>query len=151
MGPADEEGEHEIEEVIRLIKQQGLRAFEVETDYHGRRNPRHDDYEYQDQHQHHAPRRYNPYGYGAQSYMPMPPDFSPQAHYAPPIILPVIWERGGGRDAYRGDSRYFDDDDYRRQGGRRRDLGYDGGDLSPRPSDNPRPPALRPVQDDDKK
>ncbi len=49
------------------------------------------------------PDMYNPFGYGAQSYMPMPPDFSPQSHYLP-LVFPLWLERGGrgGRSGGQG-------------------------------------------------
>lgn len=149
IGPADERGEREILEVIQLLKQRGLSVIEVETDYDEGQHPRHEHYRFPD-HQD-TPRRYNPYGYGAQSYMPMPPDFSPQAHYAPPIILPVIWERDGGRGGRRGPRMEYDYDDYDRRPG-----GGDGRRDSRReydypPLETPRRPPLRPANDDDKK
>jgi hypothetical protein len=109
IGPADRQGEREIREVVRILQQVGLKAFEIETELDDIEHDHHRDGEWErqrhrererqeemrrygyDQHQNrqypqrhsNVPQMYDPYGYGVQSLMPMRPDFQPEAHFWP--------------------------------------------------------------------
>lgn len=94
--PATPEGEQELREFLQQLKQVGLEAIDIETqlsreDYQRMKRQR--------SHQMYG-KEYdgNPnFGLSPRSYMPQPPDFSPQAHYPLwPYILPFILE--GRRD-----------------------------------------------------
>lgn len=113
IGPADRQGEREIREVVRILQQIGLKAFEIETELDDIEHDHHRESEWErkrnqererererqeemrrygyDQHQtrqypqrhSNVPQMYDPYGYGIQSLMPMRPDFQPEAHFWP--------------------------------------------------------------------
>jgi hypothetical protein len=121
IGPADERGEEEIDEAIRLLKQRGLSAIEVEMDYHPGRHGHDDNYHHQNYPD--RQRRQGPYS---------PTDYTPQ-HYQLPMAVPVYFgnmERG--RNA-----RPWDD--------------YPDGDQYQRQPENPRRPTPTSTQDDPKK
>jgi hypothetical protein len=101
IGPADERGEDEIEEAVRILKQRGLSAIEIEADFHEGHHGRDDNYPYGQYRDN--PRRYNPYGV---------PDYTPQ-HYQMPMIVPVWFgNMGDSRDGRtpRQANDYVDDD-----------------------------------------
>lgn len=121
IGPADERGEDEIEEVVRLLKQRGLSAIEVEMDFHESHHGRGHNYPYGQYGDN--PRRQNPYGF---------PDYMPQ-HYQMPMVVPVLFGHvNDGRTSRPG----YDNQE---------------GDQYHRQIDNPRRTAPRPVDDDPKK
>jgi hypothetical protein len=129
--PASERDVPTIREWVKALKTSGLRAVDVDmqpmnpnggNDYDDDRYgyDRNRDYSYQRgqrQYPQQQPQQYyNPYGYGPQSYMPMPPDFNPEAHHYPswPWILPFILRRddgGGYRDRDYGSRRRMDVDE----------------------------------------
>jgi len=106
--PASERDVDELRNWARQYKTKGSAAIDVDYEPMNYTGSHHEDDQYHDHNprdygrsprQTPAPHRYNPYGYGPQSYRDFPPE--PQSHYPfPPIILP-IWldrDRDGRRD-----------------------------------------------------
>ena len=89
--PTDEEGEQELKDFVQNLKQLGLEAIDIE--------PEMSEEQYQQQKQQRSRGEYSgskSFGFDPQSRYPMPPDFSPQMHYYPPVILPLWFGQGGG-------------------------------------------------------
>lgn len=90
--PSDPEGEEELRDFLQNLKQLGLEAIDIETEM--------PEAQYQQYKQQSRSGEYSgsrSFGFGAQANRyPMPPDFSPQMHYYPPVILPLWFQQGGG-------------------------------------------------------
>lgn len=103
--PVDPEGEEELRELLQQFKQLGLEAIDVETEM-----PEEQYQHYKRTGQRRAGGEYSgnkQFGFSPQSYFPMPPDFSPQMHYMPPMILPIWFgqDRGGNYGDHGGGAR----------------------------------------------
>lgn len=103
--PADPEGEEELQELLRQLKQQGLEAIDIETEM-----PEDQYQNYKRNSQRYGYDQGKQFGFQPTSYMPQPPDFSPQAHYFPPVILPIWFGQGGdyGNGGQGGSRSIFD-------------------------------------------
>ena len=89
--PTDEEGEQELLDFVQNLKQLGLEAIDIE--------PEMTEEQYQQHKQRSRGGEYGGgqgFGFRAEGRYPMPPDFSPQMHYYPPVILPIWFGQGGG-------------------------------------------------------
>lgn len=89
--PSDPEGEEELRELLQQLKQLGLEAIDIETEM-----PEEQYQHYKRQQQSGEYSGGRPFGFRSEGRYPMPPDFSPQAHYYPPVILPIWFGQGGG-------------------------------------------------------
>lgn len=123
--PADPEGEQELRDFLKDLKQLGLEAIDVETEMP---EDQYRDYQHQKQRYGYDQGRQQAFGFQPRSYMPQPPDFSPQAHFPLwPFVLPFILEGQGGGSG--GGGSGGGTSNYRRGGD------YDGSD---RGNENPR-------------
>lgn len=91
--PADPEGEHELEEFFRNLKQLGLEAIDIETQM--------PDEEFHNHQQNRQRYGYEQRGHGfgfnsPQARYPQPPDFNPQSHFPFPLVFPIYFGNGSG-------------------------------------------------------
>lgn len=89
--PTDPEGEDELKELLKLLKQQGLEAIDIETEM-----PENEYRSYQQQKQRYGYQNgQQSFGFNSpQSRYPQPPDFNPSMHTFP-LIFPIWLGQGG--------------------------------------------------------
>jgi len=89
--PIDQEGEEELRDFLQNLKQLGLEAIDIEPEM---TEEQYQQYKHRSRGSEYSGSR--SFGFDPQSRYPMPPDFSPEMHYYPPIILPLWLGQGGG-------------------------------------------------------